>query len=284
MKIRIGTRKSRLALAQTELVVNAITSAFPDVETEIVHITTKGDKILDKPLLSIGGKGVFIAEIERALLSGDIDIAVHSAKDLPAELAHGTTVAAVLKRDDPRDVFVTRRGTALPECPVVGTGSLRRRKGFANVCPEAVFADIRGNVDTRLAKLSAGEFDGIILAAAGLNRLGMADDSRFDYRPLETTELLPAPCQATVAVQSRVGEFTDILANIDHQATFTAFCAEREVLRLLNAGCTMPVGAFAELLDGELSLTVTLDHSRFVTEKGTAEQWRQIAERAVSRL
>lgn len=159
MKIRIGTRKSTLALAQTKLVENALKAAFPEIKTEIVHITTKGDKILDKPLDAIGGKGVFIAEIERALTENEIDIAVHSAKDLPLELAEGTHIGAVPERADPADVLVMRRGDSIADVMTVGTGSLRRRNAFSSIFAGRVFNDIRGNVDTRLKKLENGEHD-----------------------------------------------------------------------------------------------------------------------------
>ncbi|MCI7804529.1 MAG: hydroxymethylbilane synthase [Oscillospiraceae bacterium] len=175
MKIKIGTRKSSLALAQTDMVIKSLHDVFPDIETEIVHITTKGDKILDKPLARIGGKGVFVSEIESALKSGEIDIAVHSAKDLPYKLAENLEISGVLKRGNYRDVLVTPAGK-VPEKDskfIVGTGSQRRRLNMQRIYPNAVFKEIRGNVDTRLRKLKSGEFDGIILAAAGLERLGL---------------------------------------------------------------------------------------------------------------
>ncbi len=284
MKIRIGTRKSALALAQTRLVENALKAAFPEIETEIVHITTKGDKILDKPLDAIGGKGVFIAEIERALTENEIDIAVHSAKDLPLELAEGTHIGAVPERADPADVLVMRRGDSIADVMTVGTGSLRRRNAFSSIFAGRVFNDIRGNVDTRLKKLENGEYDGIILAAAGLERLGLRSSERFSYMEFEPEFFVPAPCQGIIAVQSRIGETDELLAAINHPETFLCFQTEREVLRLLDAGCTTPVGAYARRSGERLTLTITLDSMSLVTCECTDDNYEKLVREAVGSL
>ncbi|MBR2283670.1 MAG: hydroxymethylbilane synthase [Ruminococcus sp.] len=285
MKLRIGTRKSRLALAQTDMVVSALKKACPGVEAEIVHITTRGDRILDRPLLQIGGKGVFIGEIERELLSGGIDIAVHSAKDLSNALAEGTEIAAVLERGKPNDVLAVRRGMAFGSSDsfMIGTGSLRRRGGAARIYPNAVFADIRGNVDTRLNKLAAGEYDAVILAAAGLERLGMMNDERFTFTELPADICIPAPCQAIIAVQSVKGKFSDILSAADHSMTHILFNTEREVLRRLDSGCTLPVGAFARYEGDRLVLSVT-DGKSCAEVSDMPENWRKMAEKAVKSI
>ena len=284
MKIRIGTRKSKLALIQSELAANAVKSAFPDAETEFVHITTKGDIVLDKPLEKIGGKGVFIDEIERAMLAGEIDIAVHSAKDLPLELAAGTCICSVLSRADAHDVLVTRRGEEMPEKPVIGTSSTRRAAGVRKLLKGAVTADIRGNVDTRLQKLYDGQYDGTVLAAAGLARLGAFSDERFDYKEIPFSVLVPAPCQGIIAVQSRVGEIADKLCGIGNSETFYCFETERKVLELLNAGCSSPAGAFAEISGGKIMLTVTKDQQRSLTDSADITDRFRLAERLVSAL
>ncbi len=284
MKIRIGTRKSKLALIQSELAANAIKAAFPNAETELVHITTKGDIVLDKPLEKIGGKGVFIDEIERAMLAGEIDIAVHSAKDLPLELAAGTQICAVLPRADAHDVLVTRRGETLSEKPVIGTSSTRRAAGVRKLLNGAVTADIRGNVDTRLQKLYDRQYDGIVLAAAGLARLGAFSDERFDYKEIPFSVLVPAPCQGVIAVQSRVGEIADKLRRISDSETFYCFETERKVLELLNAGCSSPSGAFAEISGGKITLMVTKDQQMSLTDSADTADRSNLAERLVRAL
>ena len=284
MKIRIGTRKSKLALIQSELVANTVKAAFTDAETEFVHITTKGDIVLDKPLEKIGGKGVFIDEIERAMLAGEIDIAVHSAKDLPLELVAGTCICAVLPRADAHDVLVTRRGEKLPEKPVIGTSSTRRTAGVRKLLTGAVTADIRGNVDTRLQKLYDGQYDGIVLAAAGLSRLGALSDERFVFTGIDLGTLVPAPCQGIIAVQSRIGEIAEKLSGISDSETFYCFETERKVLELMNAGCSSPSGAFAEITGGKIMLTVTKDQQRSLSGSADIADRFGLAERLVSAL
>ena len=284
MKIRIGTRKSKLALIQSELAANAIKRAFPDAETELVHITTKGDVILDKPLEKIGGKGVFIDEIERAMLDGEIDIAVHSAKDLPLEIAAGTCICAVLKRAEPHDILVTRYGETLPEKPVIGTSSTRRAVGVGKLFLDPIITDIRGNVDTRLNKLADGQYDAIVLAAAGLERLGAFSDSRFDFTRIEFNNLVPAPCQGIIAIQSRDGELAKTLSAISDRDTFMCFETERKVLELLNAGCSSPAGAVSYIKDGITTLTVTRNQHEVISDIAPSEERFTLAERLVSAL
>ncbi|MBQ8960240.1 MAG: hydroxymethylbilane synthase [Ruminococcus sp.] len=290
MKIRIGTRGSRLAVIQAEMVENAVISAFPEAETELVRISTKGDRVTDRPIDRIGGRGVFIGEIEAALTAGEIDIAVHSAKDMAISLAAGTVIGAVLPRACPLDTLVIRRDLAekLSADPLaeyrVGTSSNRRKNAASRLLPNSVFADIRGNVDTRLQKLHDGEYDCILLAQAGLSRLGMDADPRFVYRQLAPEESLPAPCQGIIAVQSREGKFAEILRKINDPDTMLCFETEREVLRLLNAGCSTPVGALAEVSGGQIRLSVTLDQRKIASGSAPIQERSALAERLVREL
>lgn len=287
MKIKIGTRKSSLALAQTDMVIKSLHDAFPDIETQIVHITTKGDKILDKPLARIGGKGVFVSEIESALQNGEIDIAVHSAKDLPYKLAGNLEISGVLKRGNYRDVLVTI-ADKIPEKDgifTVGTGSQRRKLNMQRLYPNAVFKEIRGNVDTRLRKLKSGEFDGIILAAAGLERLGLYGSEEFSFRAFDSKDFLPAACQGIIAIESRKGdEVTHIINHISDKNTFYAFETERRVPELLGADCTMPVGAYAEITGEKIRLTASKDCKKILSAEAEISDRFRLAEELVSRL
>lgn len=240
MKVRIGTRKSKLALAQTEMFANALKKRFDDIDTEIVCISTKGDKILDKPLAMIGGKGVFISELENALLSGEADMAVHSAKDLPLELADGLEISSALQRGNYRDVLVARKNEPIKneERFIVGTGSLRRRGFIKKQYPLVRIKDIRGNVDTRINKLINKEYDAIILAAAGLERLSLYNSEKYDVTPFEYSDFLPAPCQAIVVAESKTGSaISERLKEISHTETMLEFETERQIPKLLNADC-----------------------------------------------
>lgn len=267
MKIRLGTRKSKLAVAQTELVIGEIKRAFPSVETEVVYITTSGDRILDKPLTEIGGKGIFVSEIESALQSGEIDIAVHSAKDLPIALASGLVISGVLKRGDHRDALITNRGTRIEHDTAftAGTSSARRRTELSKLYPNAVHADIRGNVDTRLNKLAAGQYDAIVLAMAGLKRLSLDSDERFDIRPFEYDSFLPAPCQGIIAIETRAdGDVLPIVKAVTHEETMFSFETERAVITALGADCSVPLGAYSFIEGNKLKLTVSRTGARAV--------------------
>ena len=220
--IRIGTRKSALALIQTQLVADELRQVCPGIQVEIVTKDTLGDRILDKPLQEFGGKGVFVSEFEQAIQEGVIDLAVHSAKDLPMELAQGLTIAAVSGREDPRDVLVTMRGHRIrPESVVhIGTSSPRRQLQAQLMCktlwPEAAGAEcstLRGNVHTRLRKLEEENFDGIILAAAGLKRLGLLEQDTYEYTFLAPEEFIPAGGQGLMAVEAKAGTAAHSLAH-----------------------------------------------------------------------
>lgn len=259
MTLRIGTRQSRLALAQTEMFAAALRQKYPEISVEIVKFTTRGDRILDRPLDRIGGKGVFVEEIEQALRNGEIDAAVHSAKDLPAQLGDGLEISGVLPRGDYRDMLIMRKGAEFSTGDgfTVGTGSLRRRMNLSKLYPRAKFADIRGNVDTRLRKLADGEYDAVILAAAGIERLGLSLDG-FTVRKFSFSEFLPAPCQAIIAVECASGsQAAELVRSISDRETMLCFNAERGVIEALGADCTVPVGAYSEISGGKLRLILS---------------------------
>lgn len=283
MNIKIGTRKSKLALAQTTMVVNEIKNYFPSINIQVVHFTTKGDKVLNKPLINIGGKGVFVTEIEDALINKEIDLAVHSAKDLPLQLQDNLTISAVLERGNYRDTLVTVKGKEIDFSReiIIGTGSNRRKLAFKNLYPNATFKDIRGNVDTRLNKLYKGEYDGIILAMAGLERLDLLSDSRFTFTPFDYKEFVPAPCQGIIAVESRNNDLTEILSKINHQDTFYAFETERHILNILNADCGMPLGAYSFVENNKINVVYTSDSKEIITKSDLIENRFSLAESVV---
>lgn len=281
MKIRIGTRKSRLALAQTDIVIDSLKKAYPDIQTEIVHISTKGDRILDRPLETIGGKGVFVSEIEKALLENKIDIAVHSAKDLPLNLAEGLEISGVLKRGDYRDCIVLRKGENISNSSdfKVGTGSKRRILNMQKKYPDVAFKNIRGNVDTRLEKLKSGEYDALILAVAGLERLGLSEN----IHPFDYNEFLPSACQGIIAIESRP-DFSDIIKSISDTQSYLQFETERYVLELLNADCTTAIGAYSEINGNKITLTVSTDFKKILSGTADISERFELAERLVNRL
>lgn len=283
MNIKIGTRKSKLALAQTNMVVNEIKKYFPSINIEVVHFTTKGDKVLNKPLINIGGKGVFVIEIEDALLNKEIDLAVHSAKDLPLKLQDNLTISSVLKRGNYRDTLVTVKGKEIDFSReiIIGTGSNRRKLAFKNLYPNATFKDIRGNVDTRLNKLYNGEYDGIILAMAGLERLDLLSDSRFTFTPFDYKEFVPAPCQGIIAIESRNNDLTEILSKINHKDTFYSFQTERHILNILNADCGMPLGAYSFVENNKINVVYTSDSKEIITKSDLIENRFNLAESVV---
>lgn len=254
--LRIASRASRLALIQVDLATAALRSATPDLTTEIVEVTTQGDADRTSSLRAIGGQGVFVAAVRTALLEGRADIAVHSLKDVPTQPAEGLVLAAMLERADPRDVFIGRDGArlaALPEGARVGTSASRRLALLKALRPDLVPTGIRGNVETRMSKLQAGDYDGIILAAAGLQRLGRLDEVTQVF---EATAFLPAPGQGVIAIECRADDTATLalLAAVDDAESRAAVEAERGVLAALGAGCSAAVGAYARI-EGDL-LTV----------------------------
>ena len=231
--IRIGTRKSKLALIQTELVKTQILKYFPNEKSEIVHVVTHGDKVLDKPLGEIGGKGVFTKEIEEKLLDKTIDIAVHSAKDVPMELADGLCLGAVLLRDDNRDVILKRKETKkIGAGSIIGTSSLRREIQIKQISP-----------DVTIKKLKSGEYDAIILAAAGLKRLGLDNDKELDYIYPDKEKFISAAGQGILAIECRNGDLKDVMAVLDDRKARICLEAEREFLKCLDGSCNAPCGA-----------------------------------------
>lgn len=252
MKIKIGTRKSKLALIQTNIIKNLI-EKNTNHKCEIVEMSTLGDDRRDLKLTEFGGKGAFVDTIEKALLDKSIDIAVHSAKDLPVQLEQGLEIGAVAKRANPQDVLVMAQGKTISSNSVIGTGSIRRqlqiKAKYGCNCK-----DIRGNVPTRLKKLDDGEYDGIVLARAGLDRLNMIDIDKYNYEFFETSEFVPAPCQGIIAVENRAddGDIRDVLKAINHMETYVCFVAERAFLKAMDSGCQTPLGAISEI--GEKSL------------------------------
>lgn len=259
MKIRIGTRKSRLALIQTELVKEKIQKAFPDVEVEIVKLSTKGDELLDRSLTSFGGKGVFTRELEEALLLGEIDLAVHSAKDMPMEFPEGLGIGAVLRRADVRDVFVTTTGIRAADLragSVVGTSSLRRELQIKAVNPTVRVAMLRGNVQTRLQKLKDGKYDGILLAAAGLKRLGLLEESDFCLEYLDPQTFLPAAGQGILAVEAKKGHLTELLQAVHCQEAAFALEAERSFLSRIGGSCNAPAAALCQIEEDGVRMRV----------------------------
>ncbi|MEH2956355.1 hydroxymethylbilane synthase [Candidatus Merdisoma sp. JLR.KK006] len=259
MKIRIGTRKSRLALVQTELVKEKIEAAFPEAEVEIVKLSTKGDELLDRSLTSFGGKGVFTKELEEALLSEEIDLAVHSAKDMPMEFPEGLGIGAVLERGDPRDVFVTTTGVKAAELPagsVVGTSSLRRELQFKTINPLVGIKLLRGNVQTRLQKLKDGQYDGILLAAAGLERLKLLKEDGVYLEYLEPEDFLPAAGQGILAVEAKKGHMSEVLAAIHCEEAALVLEAERSFLTRIGGSCNAPAASLCRLEAGGMQMQV----------------------------
>ena len=253
--VRIGTRKSLLALVQTEIVKNALLRAFPETEIEIVKIDTKGDQLLDRSLAAFGGKGVFTVELEAELLSGAIDIAVHSAKDMPMRFPEGLGIGAVLARADARDTFVSLDGTKLAKLApgsVVGTSSLRRELQIKAMNPQVQVKMLRGNVQTRLRRLKEGRYDGIILAAAGIERLEYEKEEGFYYEYLEPETFLPAAGQGILAVESRTddAEMANMLAAIHDAEAACQLAAERAFLTTIGGSCNAPAAAYCRREDG----------------------------------
>ena len=259
MKIRIGTRKSRLALIQTDLVRLRIEAAFPEVEVEIVEMSTKGDELLDRSLTSFGGKGVFTRELEEALLEEKIDLAVHSAKDMPMEFPEGLYIGAVLPRADVRDVLVTRSGVRAADLApgsIVGTSSLRRELQIKELNPMVQIKLLRGNVQTRIRKLKEGGYDAILLAAAGLERLGITEEEGICLEYLDPEEFLPAAGQGILAVEAKEGRLTEILSAIHCPEAALELEAERSFLKAIGGSCNAPAAGLCRLEEGRLHMKV----------------------------
>ncbi len=281
-KIIIATRGSKLALWQAEWIKSELEQRNPDITIELNIIKTTGDKILDVPLAQVGGKGLFVKEIEEAILKGEADLAVHSMKDVPTELPDELHLSTITKREDPRDAFLTQIKDSkfeyssineLPQDAKVGTSSLRRICQLLSIRPDLNITNLRGNVDTRIRKLDEGEFDAIILATAGVKRLGHED--RITEK-IPTDISLPAIGQGAVGIECRIDdEFTNnLLKALDHYETSVCVRAERAFLKKLEGGCQVPIAAYAQLKNGEIvmeGLVGSIDGSILLKESLTGK-------------
>lgn len=270
--IRVVTRMSQLALWQTDYVIDLLKKKFPEYDYEIVKTETKGDKILEKSLSAIGDKGLFTQELEEAMLAGEVDFAVHSLKDMPTVLPEGLILSAVTPRQDHRDAFLSKHGGSiedLPEGAIVGTSSLRRRAQLLHIRPDLQIKDLRGNVNTRLRKFHEGDYDAIILASAGLDRLGLHDEITVR---LETDQFISAVGQGAVVIESLESnkEINDMLAQIHDQATYHTTACERAFMRTLEGGCQVPIGAYAEVQDSRIVIegfVASLDGKEMIRDR-----------------
>lgn len=261
-RIRIATRKSPLALWQAEHVAERLTGLYPGLKVELVGMTTKGDKILDSPLAKIGGKGLFVKELEQGLLDGSADLAVHSMKDVPIGFPDGLHLPCILEREDPRDAFVSnhhRTIADLPKYSKIGTSSLRRQCQIQAAYPQLKIKSLRGNVNTRLAKLDAGDYEAIVLASAGLKRLGLG--IRITHH-LTTSQSLPAIGQGAIGIECRKGDqdIEELISALQHQATAQCVQAERALNERLGGGCQVPIAGFAEIIENRLRLRALVGH------------------------
>lgn len=291
MDIRIATRKSALALWQAEHVADALRD-LPDVDSvELVPLSTRGDEILDKSLQKIGGKGLFIKELEVAMQDGSADIAVHSMKDVPADMPQGFCLAAVLKRANHADALVSNKDyqiNTLPQGALIGSSSLRRQAQLKLLRPDLRIEPLRGNVNTRLAKLENGDYDAIILAAAGLERLGLQSNISQQLTP---DEMLPAAAQGVIGIECLESNsaLRDVLAKLEHAPTALTTAAERAIARTLQANCQSPVATHAVITDNTMTVTALVampDGSESIRDQvsGAADNAKQLGEQLAQRL
>lgn len=281
--IKVGTRESALALAQSRLFVGLLGSRYPQLQFELVGMKTRGDVLLDTRLDLIGGKGLFVNEIENALIEGRLDMAVHSMKDMPAVMPEQLTLAAVSEREDPRDALITMSGkglSSLPQGSVVGTSSIRREVQLLSLRPDLRIKQLRGNVLTRLDKLAAGEYDAIVLAAAGMKRLGLSDRCTEYFKE---EDMLPAIGQGILGIQVRKGgELQELVESINCSDSWLALEAERRYMLRLDGGCTTPMAAHAVICGDSMKITGMLwDGSRIIraAAEGDKQQAAQLGER-----
>jgi hydroxymethylbilane synthase len=287
-RIRIGTRGSKLAARQTAWVQGRIAERHPNYQIEIVRIKTSGDMITDVPLAKVGGKGLFVKEIEEALLRGEIDLAVHSMKDVPTELPAGLHLGAITEREDPRDVLVSRDGLRLGEFPLgarMGTSSLRRGAQLLGINPQWKIIPLRGNLDTRIRKLDTEGLDAVILAAAGVRRMGL-EDRVTEYLPPDV--MLPAVGQGALGIECRQeGAVNELISLLNHPASALAVEGERAFLRRLEGGCQVPIAAYGEIRGGELLLkgmVASVDGSRFFRAEAQGNDPTAVGERLAEDL
>ena len=267
MRVIVGSRESKLAVIQSEMVIDAIRDYDENIDVELLTMKTTGDIILDKTLDQIGGKGLFVKELDKALLEERADLTVHSLKDMPMEVSERLPLLAFSKREDPRDALILRAGlSALPEHPLIGCSSKRRTLQIKKLYPDATVKPVRGNVQTRLRKLDEGQYDAIILAYAGIKRLGL---TRRVSKLFSTEEILPAACQGILVVQGRAGYEVPFLADFNHEEARLAALAERSYVRTLDGGCSSPVAAYATICGDEITIRgyyVDEDENQFTDE------------------
>jgi len=290
-ELRIATRSSPLALWQAEEVARRLKPLYPDLKVTLVQMKTRGDKLLDAPLAKVGGKGLFVKELEAGILEGKADIAVHSMKDVPVDFPPGLELAVIMEREDPRDAFVSNRYESLATMPagtLVGTSSLRRQTQIRERYPHLRIDWLRGNVNTRLRKLDEGEYDAIILASAGLMRLGFEQRIKL---ALEPEECLPAIGQGAVGIEVRSDDVTvkELLTPLAHADTTSRIAAERAMNQTLNGGCQVPIAGYAILTDGQIymrGLVGEPDGSRILRAEisGSVEQAASLGKRLAEDL
>lgn len=251
-KLVIATRRSKLALWQSEFVKSELQKHYPDMEIVLQEFMTKGDKILDVPLAKIGGKGLFTKELEVAMLEGNAHLAVHSLKDVPTQFEDGLQLTAVTKRYDPRDALLSNKYTSISELPtgaVIGTTSLRRRMALKLLRPDIELKDLRGNINTRIAKLNAGEYDAIILAATGVQKLGIQNEVKY-FTPISTDEMIPSMGQATLGIETRTDpKIIELLSVLNDNNAEIESTIERSFVHTLEGGCQVPIGVKATIID-----------------------------------
>ncbi len=289
--LKIGTRGSGLALRQTELIADRIRDKYPELSVEIVQIKTQGDKMQHISLIKIGGRGVFVKEIEEALLSGDIHCAVHSMKDVPTEFPEGLEIGIITEREDPRDVLLSMDNMKLESLPRgarIGTGSLRRGMQLLNLLPDCEIVAIRGNLDTRIKKISTEGLDGVILAAAGIRRMGWGVRIS-QYIPVEV--MMPAAGQGAVGIEIRSddSDVRDLLAFLNHEDTMTAVSGERAFLKHLGGGCQVPIAAFGRKMGESLILKGVVgstDGRTMIPDevKGSCDDWEELGKRMAENI
>lgn len=291
MKIRIATRKSPLALWQANFVKQQLMTIHQDLTVELIPMVTKGDVLLDSPLSKIGGKGLFVKQLEQAIIDNEADIAVHSIKDIPAQFPTGLTLATICQRDDVRDAFISNQYQCLDDLPdgaIIGTSSLRRQCQLRAKYPHLIIKDLRGNVGTRLAKLDKQEYDGIILAAVGLKRLGLQERIK---QYIDTDLILPAVGQGAVGIETRINDETilQLLAPLDDKNSRICIQAERAMNQALQGGCQVPIACQSLLTNNLLTLTGlvgSLDGSTIikVSLTGAATEAESLGEKLAAKL
>lgn len=289
-KIIVGSRRSKLAITQTKWVISKLKEINPDVDFEIKEIVTKGDKILDVTLSKVGGKGLFVKEIEDAMLKGDIDMAVHSMKDMPSVLPEGLTIGCIPLREDYRDVLISQSKQSfreLPEGAIIGTSSLRRGAQLKAIRPDVEIKWIRGNIDTRLRKLEEEDYDAIVLAAAGLHRMGWSKEIVTEY--LDPDLCVPAVGQGALSIECRESddELLGLLEKLNDEHTKETVLAERAYLHTLEGGCQVPIAGHATLKDGTISVTGLVgepDGSVIIKEMETGTDFQQVGVTLANRM